>query len=521
MGVCAKGIKCLTCGGDYSSCVGHFGHIELNQPVIHPFFQEASVKYMNTFCYFCHKLVLSPSMLGIAGKKTFDSVHQKCCKAEQCSRCRKRKPEFYEDDNKIFGHYGDKKNSILIPVKGILEHFKRLDTQDLAFLHIKNPSRFIITVLPVLPPQDRPFVQVSDKEYNDDLTTKYCTIVKINSLLSATKQASSKISRSNDQVNKLKISDSLDFHVRTLMTNSRNLAKQKNNKPTKAIGDRLGGKNGIMRGRLMGKRVNQSARTVAGPDPTLDVDEVGIPQEIASELTVQQRVCPSNIDYLNKLLAEGKINSFTKDDGRKIFNPDMIRKKTDPRNLLIMGDRVIRDGKIIDPIEMERFKGWPTEQIEVASGGRMISLGPAKKFQLVKGDKIIRKGEYSISTKRFTIGEDKIAARHGKGNSYIVMTDKKVIPGDLIISGARIIEPIFPKSNISKLTADGDCVVSRQLRDGDYILLNRQPTIHEFNIMAHRVRILPGRTVRINLAICNPYNCDFDGGFFIAVNRGT
>jgi DNA-directed RNA polymerase beta' subunit len=518
MGVCTKGIKCLTCGGDYSLCPGHFGHIELNQPVIHPFFQEEVVKCMNTFCYFCHKLVLSPSMLGIAGKKMFNSVHQKCCKAEQCARCRKRKPEFYEDDNKIFGHYGDKKSSILIPVKGILEHFKRLDAQELSFLHIKNPSRFIITVLPVMPPQDRPFVQVSDKEYNDDLTTKYCTIVKINSLLSLSRQISSKTNRTNDQVNRLKISDSLDFHVRTLMTNSRNLAKQKNNKPTKAIGDRLGGKNGIMRGRLMGKRVNQSARTVAGPDPTLDVDEVGIPQEVAKELTVQQRVCPSNIEYLTKLLEEGKINSFTKDNGRKIFSN--MKTRRDPRNLLIFGDRIIRGEKIINPFEIEHFGGWPNYPMEVSSGGRMITIAPRGKFKLIGGDKILRGGENLISTKEYVVGEDKIIAR-GRSSSYTIVKDGKVLPGDLVITGARIIDPVFPKNNTPKLTAEGDCVVSRQLKNGDYILLNRQPTIHEFNIMAHRVKILPGKTVRINLAICNPYNCDFDGSFLIAVNRKT
>ena len=42
MGTCSKSMKCLTCGGDYQSCPGHFGHIELFQPVIHPFFSRRS-----------------------------------------------------------------------------------------------------------------------------------------------------------------------------------------------------------------------------------------------------------------------------------------------------------------------------------------------------------------------------------------------------------------------------------------------------------------------------------------------
>jgi DNA-directed RNA polymerase beta' subunit len=583
-GTCAKGMKCLTCGGDFQSCVGHFGHICLNQPVIHPFFQEEVVKYMNTFCYFCHKLVLSPDMLCISGKRIFNTVHQKCSKAEQCQRCRKRKPEFFEDDNKIYGHYNDKKQSVLVPVKGILDHFKKLDIQDLAFLRVKNPSRFIITALPVMPPQDRPFVRVSDKEYNDDLTTKYCTIVKINSLLNPLRPVATKSNKSNDQVNRLKISDSLDFHVRTLMTNSRNLAKQKNNKPTKAIGDRLGGKNGIMRGRLMGKRVNQSARTVAGPDPTLDVDEVGIPKEVASELTVQQRVCATNIGYLTELLEEGKINSIIK-DGKKIFNMKEIRKGTDPRQLLFVGDRVLRNGKILDPVEIEYAKGWPSNcDVEVYSNvkKKMIKWISTPKFVLKEGDQIIRGGEITFANEKCVVPQDVIVARHrngeksryytveprvlteekccicfekfGKfgniGNSVMTfqcghmcmhvscfassMTDcpmcrepivqikgvvKDVLPGDMVITGARIVNPVFPKTNLCRLSKDGNCVVSRQLRDGDYILVNRQPTIHEFNIMAHRVKILPGKTIRMNLAICSAYNADFDG-MVVAVNSG-
>ena len=503
-GTCSKGMKCLTCGGDYCSCPGHFGHIVLNQPVIHPFFQDEIIKYLNCFCYFCHKLILSPDMLCIAGKRSFNGVHQKCSKAEQCQRCRKRKPEFYEDDNKIYGYYGDKKQSILVPVKGVLDHFRNLDTQDLAFLRVKNPSRFIITILPVMPPQDRPFVRVSNKEYNDDLTTKYCTIVKINSLLNPSRPVVSK-SRSNDQVNKLKISDSLDFHVRTLMTNSHNLAKQKNNKPTKAIGDRLGGKNGIMRGRLMGKRVNQSARTVAGPDPTLDVDEVGIPKEIASELTVQQRVCESNIAYLTELLEEGKINSIIK-DGKKIFNLKEIRKGTDPRQLLFVGDRVLRNGRILDPVEIEYSKGWGSD-VEVFSNEKRVKLISKPKFELKEGDKIIRGGEITFADKEMVADKDAIVARQKNcERSFYVVQGNDILLGDMVITGARIVTPVFPKTNICRLTKDGNCMVSRQLKDGDYVLLNRQPTIHEFNIMSHRVKILPGRTVRINLAICNPYN---------------
>jgi DNA-directed RNA polymerase I subunit RPA1 len=54
--------------------------------------------------------------------------------------------------------------------------------------------------------------------------------------------------------------------------------------------------------------------------------------------------------------------------------------------------------------------------------------------------------------------------------------------------------------------------VFRHLRNGDYLLLNRQPTLHKPSIMAHRARVLPGeKTIRLHYANCNTYNADFDG----------
>ena len=54
-------------------------------------------------------------------------------------------------------------------------------------------------------------------------------------------------------------------------------------------------------------------------------------------------------------------------------------------------------------------------------------------------------------------------------------------------------------------------IVERHLMDGDIALFNRQPSLHRMSMMCHHVRILPGRTLRINPAVCHPYNADFDG----------
>ncbi len=98
-------------------------------------------------------------------------------------------------------------------------------------------------------------------------------------------------------------------------------ALQKSGRPIKAIRARLKGKEGRLRGNLMGKRVDFSARTVITGDPNLELDEVGVPKTIAMNLTYPERgkhsfassyiiaqhpsVTPYNIAYLQELVRNG------------------------------------------------------------------------------------------------------------------------------------------------------------------------------------------------------------------------
>ena len=53
--------------------------------------------------------------------------------------------------------------------------------------------------------------------------------------------------------------------------------------------------------------------------------------------------------------------------------------------------------------------------------------------------------------------------------------------------------------------------VERHIQDGDIILFNRQPSLHKESMMAHRVKVMPYSTFRLNLSVTTPYNADFDG----------
>ncbi|HOP66501.1 MAG: DNA-directed RNA polymerase subunit A' [Methanoregulaceae archaeon] len=85
------------------------------------------------------------------------------------------------------------------------------------------------------------------------------------------------------------------------------------------------------------------------------------------------------------------------------------------------------------------------------------------------------------------------------GANYVIRPDKRrlrLAEGNLE-TVAEMLEPGY--------------IVERQLRNGDIVLFNRQPSLHRMSIMAHRVRVMDGRTFRLNPAVCPPYNADFDG----------
>jgi DNA-directed RNA polymerase II subunit RPB1 len=71
------------------------------------------------------------------------------------------------------------------------------------------------------------------------------------------------------------------------------------------VKQRLKSKEGRVRGNLMGKRVDFSARAVITPDPNLSIDQVGVPRTIAQNLTFPEIVTPFNIDRMQELVARG------------------------------------------------------------------------------------------------------------------------------------------------------------------------------------------------------------------------
>ena len=446
--------NCVTCNLDSKLCPGHFGHIELNEPIIHPSskYFKMVISYIKCFCIKCNKILIDKDQIQLAGLSKykrqfrFEKILEKLKRNENCFSCGAVQPKLTHciQDGTIKTVYKQKSSSIEIPlsVQEILKMFESISSEDVENLGFNpglvHPKNLILTHLLVLPPCARPIVVTDSNICDDDLTNQYIEIMKINSKLISPEE-------NTDDAKKQKNIQTLKFRVATLFDNRHGKAKHSTSgKAIKGMIDRITGKEGQIRNNLMGKRCEQTARTVIGPEPTLRVGELAVPFQIASNLTIPEIVTPMNYEKLLSLIYSGKANY-------------------------------------------------------------MIKKGKKNRFSL----------KYALYTKGTDLlYKDLILRLDEKGREFkILFVNQPNIflkPGDKIIRGSEVITDIsFPKKKPFELEI-GD-TVERQLQDGDYVLLNRQPTLHRGSTLAKKIKILPGKTLRFNLACTKSFNADFDG----------
>lgn len=303
---------------------------------------------------------------------------------------------FQHDNEEGGGKTIEKKQ---LPPKMVHDIFRRISDADLEDMGLNKdyarPEWLIVTVLPVPPPPVRPSISMDGTgqglRNEDDLTYKLGDIIRANGNVKQALSEGSPAHILND------FEQLLQYHVATYMDNDiagTPRALQKSGRPVKAIRARLKGKEGRLRGNLMGKRVDFSARTVITGDANISLDQVGVPRSIARTLTYPETVTPYNIHRLHQLVENG-----------------------------------------------------PNEH---------------------------------------------------PGAKYVIRSD-----------GTRI--DLRHHKRASQITLEYGWKVERHLIDGDYIIFNRQPSLHKESMMGHRVKVMPYSTFRLNLSVTSPYNADFDG----------
>jgi DNA-directed RNA polymerase subunit A' len=376
LGVVDPGLRCKTCGGRVRECPGHFGHIDLVRPIIHVEFAKNIYNVMRATCPHCFKATIeSPSQKPPKGK---------------CPHCKEALPDIkYLKPTTLF-----RDGNSMLPTE-VADWLASISNDELEKIgwntEYARPEWAILSVLLVSPVNVRPSITLESGERSeDDLTHKLVDIIRINQKLEAN------INAGAPQLIIEDLWELLQYHITTYLNNeTANIppARHRSGRPLKTLAQRLKGKEGRFRYNLLGKRVNFSARTVISPDPKIRIDEVGVPQAIAEELTVPIAVTEWNIEECRKY----------------------ILSETYPRATYVLRP----DG-----------------------------------------------GKIKISEEL----RDEIAKELKVGSS-----------------------------------------VERQIIDGDISIFNRQPSLHRVSMMAHEVRILPGRTFRLNPTTTPPYNADFDG----------
>ena len=362
LGVIDPGLKCRTCGSKGGDCQGHFGHINFARPVIHVGFADTIHKILRSTCRKCGRVLLTETEkleykdrlqsridAGEDISRILKQIHLSA-KKEKCPYCEEEQEEIKIDKpiSLVEGNYK-------LTASEVRERLESIPEEDYIYIGINpkvaRPEWMVLTVLPVPPVTVRPSITLETGERSeDDLTHKLVDILRINQRLKENMEAGA------PQLIVEDLWELLQYHVTTYFDNEASgvpPARHRSGRPLKTLAQRLKGKEGRFRSNLAGKRVNFSARTVISPDPTLSINEVGVPEMIAKEVTVPIAVTEWNIDQMKEYINNGPdvhpgANYIIRPDERKIRVYDET-KETVIENLEpgYIVERHIIDGDIV------------------------------------------------------------------------------------------------------------------------------------------------------------------------------
>lgn len=434
MGTTDHHIHCSECGLDSTHCVGHFGHIKLEDYVFNIIYINSLKKVLSSVCIKCSRLYvgknedeLEEMLKNKSNKKRWDNIKNITKNVNVCPVCGTAKPTIRMDIKKKdmsirfyaeFSASSDQNEENSQTPQSLKKKIRQALTAEACYNICKNisdkhslmmglksrPENMIQKMFPVPPVAIRPSAKVdfmSSSTSEDDLTHKLADIIKTNNKMRKHRNSSGEPGKYS-----LEHSNALQYDCANYYDNeSTSLPKsEKKGKPFRSLTYRLKGKEGRVRGNLMGKRVDFSARTVITGDTTIGIDELRVPVRIAKILTFPEVVTPYNIIKMQELVRNGR----DKYPGANFVFP---LGKYDPNS----NDRVL-------PIDLRYRK----EQVKLEFGD----------------------------------------------------------------------------------------IVERHIVDGDYVLLNRQPTLHKLSMMSHKIRVINDESLS-TFGLCpnttKPYNADFDG----------
>ena len=296
-----KGVVCDRCGVEITKSSvrrERMGHIELAAPVSHIWYfkgipsrmgliLDLSPRVLERVLYFASYIVLDPGETKLAYKQILnESEYQEAC--DTYGRSAFRVGMGAESIHELLAAIDLEKDSA--ELKAELENatgqkrariIKRLEVVE-AFRESGNkPEWMIMTVIPVIPPDLRPMVQLDGGRFaTSDLNDLYRRIINRNNRLRRLLDlgAPDIIVRNEERM--------LQEAVDALIDNGRRgrPVTGPGNRALKSLSDMLKGKGGRFRQNLLGKRVDYSGRSVICVEPKLKIYQCGLPKEMAIEL---------------------------------------------------------------------------------------------------------------------------------------------------------------------------------------------------------------------------------------------
>ncbi len=565
MGVIEQGIRCETCGNKHDECPSHFGHIQLELPVIHCGFTPLIKTALKTTCNKCYRVLLHETpgthpvdselseqdfyrnrVLDIIQKhgpgspelkKIIKDIEKTCSgkKRMVCMHCGSEQGKILLEKPTTFKEKKEDKSEHKLNARDIREWLEGIPADDLIYIGMdkesNRPEWVVMRVLPVPPITVRPSITLeSGDRSEDDLTHKLVDVLRINQRLRENRDQGA------PQLIVEDLWELLQYHITTYFDNQTSgvpPARHRSGRPLKTLTQRLKGKEGRFRSNLSGKRVNFCARSVISPDPFLGVNEVGVPEQSAKDLTVPIRVTKRNREQLREMILRGPdnhpgVNYIVRGDTHRV-------RITDRTKFIWSGFRCMNpvcDGG--DPERDEPYEGMAPELNEVLRAPNFLPGLVIKKEnrRTIEGlqENWVADLEATISNLR---GEDENGNKlpdddprtiiHNRWRWEQEQPEDTEFPEHLDVICPHCGSPwdeedeerTQVEDRLATIDLDGSpkpgMVVERHLIDGDVVIFNRQPSLHRMSMMVHEVRVMEGKTFRFNLSVCTPYNADFDG----------
>ena len=331
MGSVDRRHKCASCMNDSKTCQGHPGHIELSFPVYNVGFIDTVMKTLRTVCFCCARLCATPEDLqplkDLKGRAKLTAVHNCVRGRKVCLHCSMPRPTYMRTPLGIKvvwpanTDWSSEEEMMSCSATftardalSILTHIPKEDVAALGFNgELSHPMHMIMQNLVVPPPCTRPAIYSSEGSRSrgqNDLTVRFLEVIRRSQeVASYLEHHWSVVEKVSDEL--MERVNRLQYEVFMLINNNvrvqrpPGMGRASGSVNSKSLSDRLKGKEGRVRGNLMGKRVDYSARCVITPDAYFDCDRVGVPYRIAKNLTIPETVNTMNIRLLSDRVRRG------------------------------------------------------------------------------------------------------------------------------------------------------------------------------------------------------------------------